>query len=230
MRILIVGTPKSPFGDAAQIARTKGAPVFHAECREQAMAMLRSGWSINVLLVAVGSHIRDIVFELEAEQIQVPIVACDTRNDVRAAVTAIHAGAKECISLPPDPDIIAAMLVAVADGTSDLVDSEEAVALVVEVAEQVRPSGAVARRTLADVERELILETLRHCLGNRTHAAQILGISVRTLRNKLHEYAANGLPVPRPHGGDQSRSTRGSSHRDTASPMSQGSISFVRTA
>jgi DNA-binding NtrC family response regulator len=226
MRILIVGTPMSPFADAAQIARTKGAPVFHAECREQAMAVLRSTWGVNVLLVAVGIEIRDIVFELEAEQIQVPIVACDTRNDVRAAVTAIHAGAKECISLPPDPDIIAAMLVAVADGTSDLVDSEEAVALMVEVAEQVRPTGAVARRTLADVERDLILETLRHCLGNRTHAAQILGISVRTLRNKLHEYAADGLPVPRPHGGEEPGAARATSQSNT----SQGSISLVRTA
>jgi two-component system response regulator FlrC len=70
------------------------------------------------------------------------------------------------------------------------------------VAEQVKPSGALVRRTLADVERDLILETLRHCLGNRTHAANILGISVRTLRNKLHDYAADGLIVPPPFGGD----------------------------
>jgi DNA-binding NtrC family response regulator len=66
----------------------------------------------------------------------------------------------------------------------------------------VKPSGALARRTLAEAERDLILETLRHCLGNRTHTAQILGISVRTLRNKLQEYAAAGVPVPRPFGGD----------------------------
>ena len=43
-------------------------------------------------------------------------------------------------------------------------------------------------RTVADVERDLILDTLDHCLGNRTHAANILGISIRTLRNKLREY------------------------------------------
>ena len=36
-------------------------------------------------------------------------------------------------------------------------------------------------RTVAEVERDLILETLKHCLGNRTHAANILGISIRTL-------------------------------------------------
>ena len=51
-------------------------------------------------------------------------------------------------------------------------------------------------RTVADVERDLILETLTHCLGNRTHAAALLGISIRTLRNKLREYSAAGLRVP----------------------------------
>ena len=57
-------------------------------------------------------------------------------------------------------------------------------------------------RTVAEVERDLILETLRHCHGNRTHAANILGISIRTLRNKLNEYASQGTPVPPPGGGE----------------------------
>jgi DNA-binding protein Fis len=48
------------------------------------------------------------------------------------------------------------------------------------------------------VERHLILDTLDHCLGNRTHAAKLLGISVRTLRNKLNEYAEAGIVVPEP--------------------------------
>ena len=55
---------------------------------------------------------------------------------------------------------------------------------------------------MADVERDLILETLKHCLGNRTHAANILGISIRTLRNKLNEYSDDGIAVPQPHGGE----------------------------
>ena len=63
-------------------------------------------------------------------------------------------------------------------------------------AEQV--SRALVGRTVAEVERDLILETLKHCLGNRTHAANMLGISIRTLRNKLNEYAADGVPVPPP--------------------------------
>ena len=61
---------------------------------------------------------------------------------------------------------------------------------------------ALVGRTVADVERDLILETLKHCLGNRTHAANILGISIRTLRNKLNEYSGDGVPVPPPGGGE----------------------------
>ena len=46
--------------------------------------------------------------------------------------------------------------------------------------------------TVADVERNLIIDTLRHTFGNRTTAAQILGISIRTLRNKLKQYEQEG--------------------------------------
>jgi DNA-binding NtrC family response regulator len=59
-------------------------------------------------------------------------------------------------------------------------------------------TGPLVGRTVADVERHLILDTLDHCLGNRTHAAKLLGISVRTLRNKLNEYAEAGIVVPEP--------------------------------
>jgi len=43
-------------------------------------------------------------------------------------------------------------------------------------------------QSVEDVERLLILQTLRHCHGNRTHAAKTLGISIRTIRNKLRNY------------------------------------------
>jgi len=56
--------------------------------------------------------------------------------------------------------------------------------------------GGLVGCTLTEVERWLIIATLSRCLGNRTHAAKLLGISIRTLRNKLHEYAADGIAVP----------------------------------
>lgn len=60
------------------------------------------------------------------------------------------------------------------------------------------PIAALVGRRMDDVERDLILETLGRTLGNRTHAATILGISIRALRNKLRDYAAQGVAVPPP--------------------------------
>ncbi len=58
------------------------------------------------------------------------------------------------------------------------------------------PIAALVGRRMDEVERELIIETLGRCLGNRTRAAEILGISIRTLRNKLAEYRGQGISVP----------------------------------
>ena len=44
----------------------------------------------------------------------------------------------------------------------------------------------------------MILDTLCRSKGNRSQAAAVLGISIRTLRNKLHEYERDGTPIPRP--------------------------------
>ncbi len=66
-----------------------------------------------------------------------------------------------------------------------------------------RPAGiaSLVGRRMDEVERDLIIETLSHTLGNRTHAATILGISIRALRNKLRDYAAQGVAVPPPAAG-----------------------------
>jgi two-component system response regulator AtoC len=51
----------------------------------------------------------------------------------------------------------------------------------------------VAGATLSEMERKLILQTLQMTAQNKTKAAQILGISIRTLRNKLNEYREAGV-------------------------------------
>ncbi|WP_395671618.1 sigma-54 interaction domain-containing protein, partial [Phenylobacterium sp.] len=60
---------------------------------------------------------------------------------------------------------------------------------------------AFVGQTVSAMEQQLIIDTLEHCLGNRTHAANILGISIRTLRNKLKEYTEAGVSVPAPQMG-----------------------------
>ena len=60
--------------------------------------------------------------------------------------------------------------------------------------------GQLIGHTLAHIEREFILQTLRFHRGNRTRAADLLGISIRSLRNKIRDYRNQGEDVPPPEG------------------------------
>jgi DNA-binding NtrC family response regulator len=142
MRLLIVGTLGGQLTVASKIAMDKGAAVTHADSIEQALAVLRSGRGADLLLVDVALDIRELVNRLDAERIHVPIVACGVTNDARAAVRAIHAGAKEYIPLPPDPDLIAAVLAAVADDSREMIYRDDAMAKVVKLAQQIAGSDA----------------------------------------------------------------------------------------
>jgi two-component system, response regulator FlrC len=51
---------------------------------------------------------------------------------------------------------------------------------------------------LATIVRHHILATLIECRGNRTRAAKVLQISVRCLRDKLRDYASDGVTIPAP--------------------------------
>src|SRR5690242_15943786 len=142
MRLLIVGTLHGQLTAASKIAMDKGASVTHADGAEQALAVLRSGRGADLMLVDVALDIRDLIARLDAERIHVPIAACGVSNDARAAVAAIHAGAKEYIPLPPDPELIAAVLAAVADDSREMIYRDDAMAAVVKLTQQIAGSEA----------------------------------------------------------------------------------------
>ncbi len=167
MRLLIVGTLKGQLTSATKIAMDKGASVTHAESNEQAMAVLRSGKGADLLMVDVALDIRDLVLRLEGEHIHVPIVACGTQTDARAAVAAIHAGAKEYIPLPPDPDMIAAVLAAVADDAREMIYRDDAMMHVVKLAQQIAPSDASVLITGESGTGKEVLARYVHARSNR---------------------------------------------------------------
>jgi DNA-binding NtrC family response regulator len=77
----------------------------------------------------------------------------------------------------------------------DVEEGEEAIEKS-EMAVRESLESALDDATLADIERRAILRRLERESGNRTRAAELLGISVRTLRNKLNEYRKQGLAIP----------------------------------
>jgi DNA-binding NtrC family response regulator len=167
MRLLIVGTLSGQLTTATKIAMDRGAAVTHASDIEQGLRVLRGGRGADLLMVDVALDIADLVAKLAAEHIHVPIVACGTGTDARAAVAAIHAGAKEYIPLPPDPELIAAVLAAVADDHRELVYRDEAMARVVKLAQQIAPADASVLITGESGTGKEVLARYLHGKSNR---------------------------------------------------------------
>jgi DNA-binding NtrC family response regulator len=173
MRLLIVGSLNGQLTTATKLAMDKGASVTHAVDVDQALNVLRSGRGADLLMVDVALDIRDLVLRLEAERIAAPIVACGVSSDARAAVAAIHAGAKEYIPLPPDPELIAAVLAAVSDDTRELVYRDEMMAHVVKLAQQIAPSDASVLITGESGTGKEVLARYVHLRSNRSRGAFI---------------------------------------------------------
>jgi DNA-binding NtrC family response regulator len=142
MRLLIVGGLQGQIGLATKIAMDRGAKVSHAADIDMALASLRSGTGADLVFCDVTLDIGVLVRGLSAERICTPVVACGIGTDTRRAVDAIRAGAKEYLPLPADPELIAAVLAAVADESHQLVYEDEAMGAVLALADQIAGSEA----------------------------------------------------------------------------------------
>lgn len=142
MRLLIVGTLNGQLSTATKMAMSKGAKVTHTETVDQAIETLRSGRGADLMMVDVAADIASLIPRLQAEHICVPVIACGVETDARAAVNAIRAGAKEYIPLPPDAELIAAVLSAVAEDNHALIFRDPKMGDIVKLADQVAPSEA----------------------------------------------------------------------------------------
>ncbi|MGZ3276431.1 MAG: sigma 54-interacting transcriptional regulator, partial [Caulobacteraceae bacterium] len=142
MRLLIVGRLNGQLTTAAKMAMSTGAKVAHVETCSAATTALRAGQGADLLMVDYELDIGAMIAANEAERIHVPVVACGIGADPQKAADAIRAGAKEFIPLPPEAELIAAVLAAVADDERPLVIRDPAMEHVMKLAEQVAPSDA----------------------------------------------------------------------------------------
>ena len=142
MRLLIIGEHSSELSSAAKMAMDRGAKVAFAPSIDSGLAALRKGDGADLLMIDVRLDVKALIAALDAERIAAPVVACGVKTDADAAVNAIRCGAKEYIPLPPDADLIAAILEAVADETSDMIAVDPAMKKVIDLADQIAASEA----------------------------------------------------------------------------------------
>ena len=142
MELLIVGTLDGQIGAASKIAIAQGGQVSLASTVEQALDVLRSGKSVELVMIDVKLDIHKFISSLEQERINVLVVACGVANDTSLAVKAIKAGAKEYIPLPPDPELIGAVLAAATRENHALIYGDKKTEDILKIAKQIAPSEA----------------------------------------------------------------------------------------
>lgn len=141
MQLVIIGTLDGQIGAASQIAIKRGAKVQQADTSEAGLELLRKGGA-DLVMIDVKLDVDAFMSCLETERINVPVVACGVSNDTQAAVRAVRAGAKEYVPLPPDPELIAAVLEAVSEEQHALIYRDPKMAQTVKMADQIAPSEA----------------------------------------------------------------------------------------
>ena len=142
MRLFIVGSLDGHITAAGKIALDRGAKVSHVDDIAGALTALRNGQSADLLMVDVEQDIAQLIQNLNSERISISVVGCGVQSDPERAAQAIRAGAKEYIPLPPDPELIAAVLEAVTEETSAFVFQDPAMSRVLRLAEQIAGSDA----------------------------------------------------------------------------------------
>ena len=142
MRLLVVGRLNGQLSTAVKMAMSAGAKVSHVETIAAATHALRAGQGADLLLVDYELDIAALIAANESERIRAPVVACGVGADPQKAADAIRAGAKEFIPLPPEAELIAAVLSAVADENKQMVVRDTAMQQVIQLADQVAPSDA----------------------------------------------------------------------------------------
>ncbi|MGE5506629.1 MAG: sigma-54-dependent transcriptional regulator [Actinomycetota bacterium] len=141
MRLLIIGSLDGQIGAASQIAMARGAKVRVCEEVDSGLDVLRTQGA-DLVMIDVKRDVKTFIERLEEERIVIPVIACGIASDASAAVRAIKAGAKEYIPLPPDAEMIAAVLAAVTAEAHDIVFKDPRMAQTLKLAEQVAGSDA----------------------------------------------------------------------------------------
>ena len=186
MRLLIVGDLDGHITTAGKIAISRGAKVSHVDTVNDALHALRSGRGADLLMIDIKLNIADLVERLASERISIPVVACGIGTNADAAVQSIKAGAKEYIPLPPDAELIAAVLEAVAEESNTIIHRDPAMKTVLELAEKIAPSDASVFITGESGTGKELMARYIHTKSKRS-ASQFVAVNCAAIPENLLE-------------------------------------------
>jgi len=186
MRLLIVGPLEGHIAAAGKIALDNGAKVAHVDGIDDALSALRAGQGADLVMVDVKLDIASLCRALGSERFSVPVVACGIGADPKTAGNAIRAGAKEYVPLPPDAELIAAVLIAVAEESNAVISRDPRMATVLRLAEQVAPSDASVLITGESGTGKEVMARYIHSKSRRA-AEQFISVNCAAIPENLLE-------------------------------------------
>ena len=166
MQLLVLGQLNSEISKAIEIARKRNAKVLLVESIEDALEVIRNGKSADLFLIDVSFDIKTISESLISEHIVTNIVAYGLNASPKEAVKAIKDGAKEFLPLPPDEELIAALLEIISKDERKLIYKSESMRQIISIAEKVAKSDA---HILITGESGTGKEVLAHFIHNNSN-------------------------------------------------------------
>jgi len=218
-RILVVDDEANARTALAELLRDEGLDVETAADAFKALGKVES-FAPHVVITDLkmpGMDGMELVKRLRASEDAPAVIVMTAFGAVASAIAAMRAGAEDYLTKPLDFDeLLVVMDKALANqalrretaqlrnrvrdrvAPGNMVGSSPPMQRVVEIIDQVAPPTGVPPipgSTLAQLERYAILETLKAAGGSTSKAAEMLGISTRTIQYRLHDYQA----APRSH-------------------------------
>ena len=186
MRLMIIGQLEGYISQAGKIALQKGAKVVHCEDTEQAIGALLNGKGADLVMIDVKQKIGEFVERLTLERIHVPVIACGIGTDARSAVKAIQQGAKEYVPLPPDAEMIGAILAAVTEDNNTMIAADPSMKGVITLADKIAPSEATVFITGESGTGKEVMSQYIHRKSRRSKGA-FIGVNCAAIPENLLE-------------------------------------------